>query len=154
LDDIINRLKKLKDKKAKKASPLEDFFEPDEIESEQSESNVNESGLDIKPLGKPGQQEETVEQSQENPPVEERPLHTEQDLAKGIRELSFNDLGESVQADVPQPAEQKTEGTGQQVIELSTQDPNKIKHIKLIVALLEAEQFEAARQEIDNMIIL
>jgi hypothetical protein len=150
LDDIINRLKKLKDKKAKKVSPLDDFFEPDEIGSTQPESESTETGLDIKPLGKQGQQE-IPEEPQESAPAEEKLTGSEKDLAKGIRELSFDDLDESSEADTLQAAEEGTDRTGQQVIELSTNDPNKIKHLKLIVALLEADQFEAARQEIDNM---
>ncbi len=154
LDDIINRLRKLKDKKAKKDSPLEDFFEPEEIETTQPESDIGENGLDIKPLGKSVTQEEAVEQPQENAPVGERPPHTNQDLAKGIRELSFDDLEETSDDEASATIEQKTEKQGQQVIELSTQDPKKIKHLRLIVALLEAEQYEAARQEIDNMITI
>lgn len=154
MDDIINRLRKLKNKKAQKASPLEDFFEPDETEAAPSESDIEETDLDIKPLGKTGQESSAVEQPQESDPSIESPPGTAQDLAKGIRELSFDDLEESPDEEAPAPTEQESEGHVQQVIELSTQDPNKIKHLRLIVALLEAEQYEAARQEIDNMITI
>jgi hypothetical protein len=154
LDDIINRLRKLKSKKAKKASPLEDFFEPEETESAAHESDISESDLDIKPLGKSGKQEEVAEPPQESAPPAGSSASTEQDLAKGIRELSFDDLEEPSDEEATASIEQKTDKQEQQVIELSTQDPKKIKHLKLIVALLEAEQYEAARQEIDNMIVI
>jgi hypothetical protein len=152
LDDIINRLKKLKNKKTKKASPLDDFFEPDETETAQPESGIVEGDLDIKPLGKSGRQEEAVEQPQEGEPPAAVPSSSDQNLAKGIRELSFDDLEEPSNGQATE--ERKTEAHRQQVIELSTQDPKKIKQLKLIVALLEADQYEAARQEIDNMITI
>jgi hypothetical protein len=155
MDDIIKRLKKLKDKKEKKASPLDDFFEPDEKETPEPDTDIGETGLDIKPLGKTAQEEKTSEHAATDEMVEEMPrtTSTAQSLAKGIRELSFNDLGEASGEQRPE-SDEGSAGEYQQVIELSTQDPEKIKHLKLIVALLEAEQYEAARQEIDNMIAM
>ncbi len=153
MDDIINRLKKLKGKKGQNASPLDDFFEPDEQEIESQESDTAASGLDIKPLGKSGQQSEPADQTQQTAPVAEIPSSTEKDLAKGIRELSFDDLEDTPDEHEP-PPEQHDEELTQYLIELSTKDPQKVKHIKLIVALLEADQYEAARQEIDNMITI
>lgn len=152
MDDIISRLKKLKSKKGKKASPLDDFFEPDEQEIETEGTDITESDLDIKPLGKSGQEKEPAEQPRETAPSAEIPTSGE-NLAKGIRELSFDDLDETADSNAP-PTELQSETIKRHVIELSTEDPEKVKHLKLIVALLEAEQYEAARQEIDNMIVL
>lgn len=152
MDDIIDRLRKLKSKKSKKASPLEDFFEPEEVETTQPETDIGEGDLDIKPLGKSGPHEEIAEEPQEGAPDAPRLSSTDQNLAKGIRELSFDDLEEPPDGAMATPMAQKADELPKQVIEISIQDPNRIKQLKLIVALLEAEQFEAAKQEIDNMI--
>lgn len=148
MDNIIDRLKKMKEKKGKESSPLDDFFKTEEENVTDKDANATsvESDLDIKPIGKPASEEAQIQSS---PPQQDTSLEdakTEEELAKGIRELSFDDLDEKPEDESEEISQKKA------VIEIDASDPEKVKRISLIVALLDAEQLEAAHQEIDKML--
>ncbi len=140
MDNIIDRLKKLKKKKEIDSSPLDDLFET-EKETENEGDKKTDSELEIKPFGR---------SSREGPPKEEATQAPERIPgtipAKGIRELSFDEIEDSGEIE---PSKKETE-TEKITIELTSRDPQKVKYLKLIVALLESGQYKAAQQEIDR----
>jgi hypothetical protein len=140
MDNIIDRLKKLKKKKEIDSSPLDDLFET-EKETENGVDEKTDSGLEIKPFGRSSREEPPEKETTQTP---ERISGTIP--SKGIRELSFDEIEDSGEIE-PSKKETKTEKI---IIELSSRDPQKAKYIKLIVALLEAGQYKAARQEINK----
>jgi len=140
LDNIIDRLKKLKKKKDIDSSPLDDLFET----GKETENGVNEktdSGLEIKPFGRSSREESPEEEATQVP---ERISGTIP--SKGIRELSFDEIEDSGEIK-PSKKETKKDKIN---IELTSRDPQKVKYLKLIVALLESGQYKAAHQEIDK----
>jgi hypothetical protein len=150
LDDIIDKIKKLKEKKSHGSSPLDDFFEEEKVqENEEEISKKEKSDLDIKPLGRTSSDKADTPTKQIIPTGENATATTNVDLpSRGIREVTFDEMEESeesVDAD-------KVSAAPDNSIEIKTQDPAKVKHIKLIVALLDAEQYEAARSEVDKLI--
>lgn len=142
MDNIIERLKRLKGKKAINSSPLEEFFETEEGENhDDTKTESTESELTIKPLGKISHEEtqekdviETEEEKKNNIPT------------KGIREFSFEELATPGETNDEEEAKEE-----KNLIEIKSQDPQKVKHIKLIAALLDAGQYEAAQLEIDKL---
>lgn len=128
MDDVIEKLKHLKEKKEAESSPLDEFFEPEKEDKNEveKEEEPKKDGLDIKHLGKTPPKEVS-----EKEPTEVREEIKNNIPTKGIRELSFE--------------EDETSG------ETTSQNPQKVKLIKLIVALLEAEQFEAVQGEIEKL---
>jgi hypothetical protein len=147
LDNIIDKLKKMKGKKGKDSSPLDEFFttEEDGESVEEETSSASENDLDIKPIGKPGVETTQVESPPPQQEINTEERKTDEKLAKGIRELSFDDLDSETEEEEEIPQ-------GKTTIEIDSSDPEKVKRIRLIVALLDADQLEAAHQEIDKML--
>ncbi len=147
MDDIIEKLKKLKGKKSKSVSPLDDFFSIEEETENDASAETSENGLNIKPFGRTMQGQDKTETASKVPPDDqEHFVREEHELAKGIRELTFDEIEDAEETDTP-----KQKATENTTVEIQIGDQTKIKHIKLIVALLEAGQFEVAHQEIDRM---
>ncbi|TET17668.1 MAG: hypothetical protein E3J78_07320 [Candidatus Cloacimonadota bacterium] len=147
MDDIIEKLKKRKGKKSKSASPLDDFFSKEEETENDASAKASENGLDIKPFGRTMHGQDKTETAPEVlPDDQEHFVGKEHELAKGIRELTFDEIDDAEEADTPKQKETKNT-----TVEIHIGDQTKLKHIKLIVALLEAGQFEVAHQEIDRM---
>ena len=146
MDDIIEKLKKLKGNGQEETSPLDDFFKEKikdlEAEEEKSETTVND--LDIKPLGKTKEKNSTTVNTNEEIVTEKSVPNRDNVLSKGIRELSMDDLENF-------PEETDATENDVKTIEIKTTNPQKVKLLKLIVALLEAEQYEAAYREIEKL---
>lgn len=147
MDDIIEKLRKLKQKKGKETSPLEEFFETEKkIGNEvDTTTGATESDLDIKPFGKTSYKEPPAKERTE---VREGTKNSDTISTKGIREFSFDDLETSVDTK-EMGKETKEEKT---LIEIKSQEPKKVKYIKLIIALLDADQYDVAHREIDKLI--
>ena len=143
MDNIIDRLKKLKKKKEIDSSPLDDLFETEK----ETENGVDEktestdSELEIKPFGRSSREEPPEEEATQSPKRISGTIS-----AKGIRELSFDEIEDSGEIE---PSKKETE-TEKITIKLTSRDPQKVKYLKLIVALLESGQYKAAQQEIDK----
>ena len=152
LDNVIDKLKKIRKKELKESSPLDDFFEAEEKPENENNNGTTstEGGLDITPLGKSAKTEAYVEAKETVAESYEGRKNLDKDLAKGIRELSFDELDSSPE-NRGMESEREKENI---VIEIQSKEPAKVKQIKLIIALLDADQFEAAHQEIDNLISL
>lgn|GEM_PF-6452315 len=142
MDDIIDKLKKLKGYGEMDSSPLKEFFPNEEEEKAETENESKESDLEIKSLGKNHQDTAPVQQN--NPPTAQKP--SDNIPSTGIREFSFDDLEKS--ADIENESENKNTPT---LIETKSLEPKKVKHIRLIVALLDADQYDTAHQEIDKL---
>lgn len=150
MDDIIDKIKKLKEKKSKDASPLDDFFEEEKAdENEEEISKKEKSDLDIKPLGKSSSDKEDTPSSKTIPPKRKAATSENADIpSKGIREVNFDEMEESEGS----TDSEEISTVSDNFIEIKTQDPEKLKHIKLIVALLDAEQYKAARSEFNKLV--
>lgn len=146
MDDVIEKLKKLKQKKGKGTSPLEEFFEIEKNIGNNGDTTTesSESDLDIKPLGKTSYEEAPTK---ERAKVREGTKNSNNISAKGIREFSFDDL-EAFAETKEMEKETREEKT---LVEIKSQEPQKVKYIKLIIALLEADQYDVALQEIDKL---
>ncbi len=143
MDDIIDKLKKKKETSSMDPSPLKQFFVQNEDDEAVAESETEEPELDIKQLGKKStdipveKKAETVtEEVKENIPT------------SGIREFSFDELEKSPVSKTPN---EPIKENGTTFIEIRSHNSQKIKHVKLIVALLEADQYDIAHQEIDKL---
>ena len=146
MDDIIEKLKKLKGNGQEETSPLDDFFKEKikDLEAEEEKSETTENDLDIKPLGKTKKKNSTTVNTNEEIVTEKSVPNRDNVLSKGIRELSMDDLENF-------PEETDATENDVKTIEIKTTNPQKVKLLKLIVALLEAEQYEAAYREIEKL---
>jgi len=146
MDDIIEKLKKLKGNGQEETSPLDDFFKEKikDLEAEEEKSETTENDLDIKPLGKTKKKNSTTVNTNEEIVTEKSVPNRDNVLSKGIRELSMDDLENF-------PEETDATENDVETIEIKTTNPQKVKLLKLIVALLEAEQYEAAYREIEKL---
>lgn len=146
MDDIIEKLKKLKGNGQEETSPLDDFFKEKikDLEAEEEKSETTENDLDIKPLGKTKEKNSTTVNTNEEIVTEKSVPNRDNVLSKGIRELSMDDLENF-------PEETDATENDVETIEIKTTNPQKVKLLKLIVALLEAEQYEAAYREIEKL---
>jgi len=144
LDDIIKKLRKLKGEKGKTVSPLDDFFETKEGNEEENDKylETNTDDIDIKPFGKQTSQDTLKKDEKEITKEVKDNLPT-----KGIREFTFDDLEK---ADKTVSLEEEIKNVKSTVV-IKSENTEKIKRIKLITALLDAEQYETARQEINKL---
>ena len=147
MDNIIEKLKKLKGKGQEETSPLDDFFKEKikDLEAEEEKNDTTENDLDIKPLGKT-KSKNSVDNAKEEIVTEKTTPTRDNVLSKGIRELSMDDL-----ESFPEQIDNTEDDVTKEIIEIKTTNPQKVKLLKLIVALLEAEQFEAAYREIEKL---
>lgn len=144
MDDIIKKLRKLKGEKGKTVSPLDDFFETKEGNEEENDKylETNTDDIDIKPFGKQTSQDTLKKDEKEITKEVKDNLPT-----KGIREFTFDDLEK---ADKTVSLEEEIKNVKSTVV-IKSENTEKIKRIKLITALLDAEQYETARQEINKL---